>query len=94
MCTGRILTNGLFLKDETKKAAANGPFGQREEQTKQKYFNVHRCARCSYIIPLVSFSFSQMPVIYFPRIQTCFKCVRVIGVSVLNRPCSRDDSWL
>lgn len=39
----RILTNGLFLKDETekKKTAANGPFRQKEDQTKQKYFNVH-----------------------------------------------------
>lgn len=36
------MTNGLFLKDETKKKpAANGPFRQKEDQTKQKYFNVY-----------------------------------------------------
>ena len=42
VCTDRILTNGLFLKDETKNiTAANRPFRQKEDQTKQKYFNVH-----------------------------------------------------
>ena len=38
----RILTNGLFLKDETeKKNSSKWTLSAKEDQTNQKYFKVH-----------------------------------------------------
>lgn len=62
----RILTNGLFLKDETeKKNSRKWTLSAKGRSNQTKIFQgSYLCAQCSYIVPLVSFYFSKMPVIY------------------------------